>query len=79
LGAELKLMEYVKRVRPVQTNIIIFELKKGISTEIFINKLLQHKIKAVSIGPGLIRFVTHLDYTEKMQIKVIEVLKNLKF
>ena len=40
-------------------------------------KLKEEGILAVAFGPQTIRFVTHLDFTEKMMDKVIEVLKKI--
>jgi threonine aldolase len=68
----------VEKILPVETNIVIFQLLEGVSTAGYLEKLSQANIKAISMGPQLIRFVTHLDFTDEMLEKVLEVLSNLK-
>ncbi len=68
-------MPYVDSVLPVYTNIIIFNLKKDkISGLDFEKKLLDEQIKISSFGKQTIRMVTHLDFTEEMLLKTIEIL-----
>jgi len=74
LGATLREMPYVETVRPVQSNIIIFDLKAPRTAETFLEQLSAHGIKAAPFGPQTIRFVTHLDVSEEMIRKVQEVL-----
>jgi threonine aldolase len=76
LGECLQQQSYVKSVMPVDTNIIIFELK-GISPEHFLSKLANHHIKALAFGPSQIRMVTHLDFDDQMLDKTIEVLRKI--
>ena len=67
---------YVKSVEPTETNIVIFYLSEGISEEKFMDDLLQKNIKISGMGQGKLRIVTHLDYTEEMHTKFLEILKN---
>ncbi len=76
LEQELIKLNYVESVLPVYTNIIIFNLKRGIiSGEAFEKKLAEKNIKISAFGKQTIRFVTHLDYTDEMLNATIEVLK----
>lgn len=77
IGAVLETMPYVADVRPVKTNILIFDVKKPWTADSFLAKLAEHDIKAVAFGPQTVRFVTHLDFTEEMMEKVLRVLKGL--
>jgi threonine aldolase len=70
-------MPYVADVRPVKTNILIFDVKEPWTAESFLANLAEHDIKAVAFGPQTVRFVTHLDFTEEMMGKVLEVLRGL--
>ena len=77
LGAVLQQLPWVDKVEPVETNILIFSLKKGIDENVLIEKLKQKSIYISSMGPGKLRMVTHLDYREVMHDYVIEALKRL--
>ena len=70
-------LDYVENIRPVETNILIFDVKKPWTANSFLEKLATQDIAAVAFGPQTIRFVTHLDVTEEMIEKVIDVLKKM--
>lgn len=76
IGQLLDLMPYVKLVRPVQTNIVIFELE----SENLVNPLLDHlkskHILATAFGPDAIRFVFHLDIEDWMISKIEDGLRS---
>jgi threonine aldolase len=77
IGKLLEEQSYVKSVRPVKTNIVIFDLADGQKADPFLDKLKSKGILAVAFGPETIRFVTHLDYTNEMHIDVLNTLKGL--
>jgi threonine aldolase len=78
LEKSLLTMPYVDSVLPVYTNIIIFNLKKDkISGMDFEKKLLDEQIRISSFGKQTIRMVTHLNFTEEMLTKTIEVLNKI--
>lgn len=77
LGKTLQKLSYVKEVIPVDTNIVIFELEQQLPGSKFIQKLADKNIKAVEFGPQQIRLVTHLDFTELMLNKTIEVFERI--
>ena len=74
VAGELKKLSYVKELLPVDTNIIIFTLDDDLNRDVFLKKLLEKNIKAVPFGEQTIRFVTHLDFTNAMMEKLIDVL-----
>jgi len=74
----LEKMDYVKSVKPVKTNIIIFDLQETWTANAFLEKLSEKGIKASAFGPKTVRFVTHLDVTEEMIIKVKNILENMQ-
>jgi threonine aldolase len=53
--------EFVDEVLPVETNIIVFEIKAHVITKHFLAFLASHNIHAFEVGDHRIRFVTHLD------------------
>ena len=77
LGRLLSSMSYVKSVRPVETNIVIFDLVDGLSAERFLDVMKENNIIGSAFGPATVRFVTHLDYTDDMHDKTLEILKKV--
>jgi threonine aldolase len=77
LGASLEIQDYVQAVRPVKSNIVIFDLKIKNSAEEFLNRLKAHGILASAFGPSTIRFVLHLDVSSEMHEKVLETIKSI--
>ena len=69
---------YIKKVEPTETNIVIFYLSDEISEEKFMQDLLKKNIKISGMGQGKLRIVTHLDYTDEMHGKFLEILKSYK-
>ncbi len=67
---------FVHTIKPVETNIIIFELIPECSTALFINELNKNEIQASAFGKHAIRFVTHMDISPQMVEEVCDVLEN---
>ena len=77
MGKLLESLPYINKVMPVETNILIFSLNGRYSESEFLAKLNGKDILALPMGPGMIRFVTHLDFNDSMLMKVEEILKAL--
>jgi threonine aldolase len=75
LGETLESLPWVESVRPVQTNIVIFDLRPPLTAASFLEKLETKGIHAAPFGPMTVRFVTHLDFTQEMLERTVEVLK----
>lgn len=69
--------EMVKMVLPVETNIIIFELKDSYNATDLVARLKEQAILGYAISPKRVRLVVHLDITKAMVKKTIEVFNNL--
>ena len=76
LGAVLSNLDFVENVRPVKTNIVIFDVKSPFDSASFIDLLKSHDILASPFGPKTVRFCTHLDVSESMIANVIDVLSH---
>ena len=63
----------VKSVFPVETNIIIFETVG--EAAIIVEKLKEKNILCYATAPDRVRLVIHLDITEEMVSKTIEIIK----
>ncbi|MEQ9063156.1 MAG: GntG family PLP-dependent aldolase [Vicingaceae bacterium] len=72
----LQRLPYVENIFPVQTNIVVFEIHKAIDQHTFLENLQQDGVLAVSFGPGLIRFVTHLDVDDNDLDQLEGILAN---
>lgn len=76
-GALLK-KEFVGKILPVETNIIIFEITGPSYTALqFCKKLESYDILCLPISATQVRMVTHLDFTKEMLNKFIEVIEIL--
>jgi len=62
----LKKHELVKQVLPVETNLVIFELKDGTDQTRFIEELRKKNILLLAISERKMRMVTHLDISPEM-------------
>ncbi len=69
--------DFVQLVLPVETNIIIFELKDGQGAPGLVAKLKEKDILGYAITPARIRLVLHLDISKGMVTKTIEVINSL--
>nr|MBA3706167.1 threonine aldolase [Bacteroidota bacterium] len=65
IGKMLKGHLSVKNVYPIDTNIVIFEMPTDQQAKEFIEKAAKIELKCVSFGKNLVRFVTHLDFTDE--------------
>ncbi len=79
LGKELQNLSWVKSVMPVDTNIVLFEVAPSLSPEKVMAKFNEHNIKALPFSQTEIRLVTHLDFTDDMLNKAIDIFKKLSF
>ncbi|WP_299837264.1 GntG family PLP-dependent aldolase [uncultured Tenacibaculum sp.] len=82
IGETLQQLSYVKKVEPIETNIVIFYVNDNLNAADFIKDMQEKDILLTPMGEGKIRIVTHLDYTDKMHKTLLKALQNyqmLKF
>ena len=79
LGQVLEQLPWIEKVAPVETNILIFEVKKELDEKMVIEKFKDKGILISSMGQGKLRIVTHLDYRQVMHEYVLEALEKLSF
>ncbi len=75
----LKTMNYIGKVEPVETNIVIFYLEKAENEDEFMKQLSENNIRISNMGQGKLRIVTHLDYSEEMHNHFIDTLRQVTF
>jgi threonine aldolase len=69
--------QWVAGALPVETNIVVLLLKKGITNPEFLEKLNQKGILAVGFGPQRVRLTMHLDVSEADVNTICETLLSL--
>lgn len=65
IGAMLATRSEVEEIYPIDTNIVIFRLPDTILAVDYVAQLAEKGIRAVTFGKHLVRFVTHLDFTDE--------------
>jgi threonine aldolase len=69
--------DFVGEMLPVETNIVICEIKGRFSAKEFSEKMKEKGILFFAISPTQIRMVLHLDITKEMVEKTIQAIKEL--
>ncbi|MBO0593081.1 threonine aldolase [Cellulophaga sp. E16_2] len=78
IGKVLRQLPFIKKVEPIETNIIIFEINETlVSAENFLEKLAANNVFIIGMGQGKLRIVTHLDYTDEMHVAFLSILKKI--
>lgn len=75
LAAALIKKSFVGKIMPVETNILIFEILPPLTPTSFESILLKHDILCMPVSSTQVRMVTHLDFTNEMLKKVIQVIE----
>ena len=71
-------LEYIGKVEPVETNIVIFYLKNAEDETKFMEQLSEGNIRISNMGQGKLRIVTHLDYSEEMHRHFLDTLRKVQ-
>ncbi|HJY23270.1 MAG TPA: GntG family PLP-dependent aldolase, partial [Hanamia sp.] len=69
--------DFIGKMMPVETNILIFEVIKGYTAKSLAEEFLKHDISVIAISPTQIRIVLHLGISEEMVKKTIGVIEVL--
>jgi threonine aldolase len=78
IAAALVKKDFIGKIMPVETNIVIFEVTgSSYTAKTLCEKLAKYYILCLSISATQVRFVTHLDFTKEMLKKLIEVIEAL--
>lgn len=71
-------LPWVKEVIPVDTNIVVPILHDASKRDDIINQLAENNVKIMAFGPGMLRFVTHLDISSADIDRTIELINKIK-
>ena len=77
IAGVLESQDYIGKVEPVETNIVIFYLENPSNEDKFIEQLTKNNIRISNMGQGKLRIVTHLDYSEEMHIHFQKTLQEI--
>ena len=79
LRAVLGKLNWVTKVEPIETKILIFSVQPHINESVLMEKLKQKGISISSMGHGKLRIVSHLYYREVIHTYVLETPQKLNF
>lgn len=77
IAGAISTREWLKELLPVETNIIIFELKEAGTAPQLVADLKEKGILAYAIAPSRVRLVVHLDITPEMVERTINIISTL--
>jgi threonine aldolase len=77
IAAVLRKKEFTGEIFPVETNIIIFEVKGNMTAQQFIEKMREKDVYMFNISPTHVRMVLHLDVTTEMVKQTIQIIDQL--
>lgn len=77
IATALKNKDFVGEILPVETNIIICEIKGKYTAKEFSEKMKEQNILFFAISPTQIRMVLHLDISKEMVEKTIQAINKL--
>jgi threonine aldolase len=69
--------DFVGKINPVETNIIIFEIKDKYTPKTFCEELKKYDVLCLQMSPTQVRMVTHLDVTKEMLNKLTTIIEAL--
>ena len=71
IGDILRGCDYVENIRPIKTNILIFDVKQPLTGAAYLEILAKKGVQASLFGPQTVRFVFHLDITPDMMTTLL--------
>lgn len=77
IAAALISKSFVGRILPVETNIIIFEIKDNYTPVTFCQELKEEGILCIPISSTQVRMVTHLDVHAEMVAKLVQLIERM--
>lgn len=78
LAQALAATTWVEDIRPVHTNIIVFDTRAAYPATVVLEALKEQGLLATAFGPHTIRMVTHLDVSSGQLDKAMDTIRNLK-
>lgn len=79
IGGILEGLPFVEEIYPIDTNIVIFRLPESILATEFVVKAKEQNLGCVTFGKHLVRFVTHLEFSDEHLMAFEKVIKKIAF
>lgn len=79
LEESLNSRTWIKNVVPVETNIVVAVLNEADKRDAIIEKMAEKGVKTIAFGPGMIRFVTHLDISGYDIDRTRDIIESLSY
>ena len=77
IAGALQQKDFTGEIFPVETNIIIFEVKGRLTAQQFVEQMKENDVHMFTISPTHIRMVLHLDITKEMVDRTIGLINKL--
>ncbi len=77
IAAALLKKEFIGKILPVETNILIFEVREAFTAASFAEYLKNEEVYCIPISSTQVRMVTHLDVTAEMVKRLVEVIRRM--
>jgi threonine aldolase len=77
IGAALESHPLVKMVMPVESNLVVFELKDENDPKTFIKELKAREVLLLTVSDKRLRIVTHLDISREMVDNFLKILNDI--
>lgn len=68
---------FVGKILPVETNILLFEIKDNYTPALFCEELKEEDILCLPVSSTQVRMVTHLDITDEMINRLVDFLSRM--
>jgi threonine aldolase len=75
IAAALLKKDFIGKMLPVETNILIFDVINSYTPASFTDFLKKHDILCIPISPTQVRMVTHLDVSSKMVEDLVQLIE----
>ena len=79
LANALSAKDFVGEIFPVETNIVIFEVRGRFTPQQFAAHMNENNILVIAISSTQVRIVTHLDITSEMVERTVEIINVCNF
>lgn len=77
LGKTFEQLSYVEELLPVDTNIVVVRLAPAFPLKEYLKTLAEKNVRAIAFGEQMVRFVTHLDFTDQMLEQTLKIVKEV--
>ena len=77
IGDALAKKTFIGKMYPIETNILIFEVKESFTAASFTEYLHQLDILCIPISSNYVRMVTHLDVSAEMVAQLIKIIEQM--